>query len=183
MKLLALLAVLSACDDKHVDVEVAEVNAFVPVSLRNNLDFVMRDVDDALWKQKWKVPAPRSWVISKEGDLISAPPAPVSASVTQVGSFIRVYTGPCPGLCSRTPSEQPNKLMHERYRDFVTNGKHLQQRIMRWTERFEEDAVHISVVTWAAERPTYRSCEARLERELADAQEAFEAACVIAAIY
>jgi len=187
MKILALIAVASACGDKHVDPEVLEVNAFVPANHKDDLDFVMREVDEVLPKQMWKVPAPKSWDVSNDGGRISSRHDRVNGSLgARVGSFIAVSTENCAGDCSPTPhalDSEYQKIMHERDKDIEMNGKRLHQRIRRWTERFEAGAVHINVATWASERPTYRFCEARLEPELADAQEAFEAACVLAATY
>ncbi len=186
MKILALIGVLSACGDKHADPEVPEVNAFVPANHKADLDFVMREVDEVLPKQMWKVPAPKSWDVSKDGGRISSRHDQVNGSATsRVGSYITVSTEECTGDCSPSPRVMGSgyqDVMHERDKDIETNGKRLHQRIQRWSAEFEGGAVYIKVATWASERPMYRLCQARVEPELVGAQEAFEAACVLATV-
>lgn len=187
MKILALIAIMSACGDKHVDPEVPEVNAFVPASHKGDLDFVLRDVNEVLPKQMWKVPAPRSWDVPAYGGHIISRHDPDHGTLSErVGSFIAVSTEYCGFDCSPTPHALDSvvkEIMHEREKDVEVNGKRLHQRIQRWTNEFDGGSVTIRVATWASERPTYRFCEAMVEPNLADAQEAFEAACVLAATY
>jgi len=187
MKILALIAVLTACGERRADPEVPEVNAFVPANHKDDLDFVMRDVDEVLPKQMWKVPAPKSWDVSKDGGRVSPRHDRVNGSLSaRVGSYMMVSTEHCGGDCSPSShalGSEYEKIMHEREKDLESNGKHLHQRIQRWSNDFEGGAVNIRVATWASERPTYRLCQALVEPDLADAQEAFEAACVLAATY
>jgi hypothetical protein len=187
VKSLALIIVLSACADKHAAPEVSAANDFVPADRKGELDFVMRDVDEVIPKQMWKVPAPKSWDVSQDGGRISRRHNSGSGGArAPVGSFITVSTEHCGGDCSPSPVEHGigyQKVMHERDEDVEVDGKHLHKRIRRWLATFEGGVVHIEVKTWASDRPVFRECEARLEPDLVEAQEAFEAACVLAATY
>ena len=84
--------------------KVPEVNAFVPANHKDDLNFVMREVNEVLPKQIWKVPAPKSWDVSQDGGRISSRHDRVNGSLSsRVGSYITVSTEHCEGDCSPSP--------------------------------------------------------------------------------
>ncbi|MEP6864169.1 MAG: hypothetical protein ABJE66_26320 [Deltaproteobacteria bacterium] len=185
MKRLALLTILCACGDKRAEPEVTAVNALVPANLQGQLEFVMRDVDELQvmpTKQKWKVAAPKSWEVRRDGGRISPPNQPNDGTLnSRVGSFIALWTEKCESEC--TPPPRLQAVLSEHAEDIVVNGKPLHRRTQVWSmDGTGDEGVYITVHTWASAGPVYHECKVRLLPELKDAEKAFEAACTLATV-
>ena len=184
MKSLVLLAVLSACGDKHAEPVVAEVNALVPASHRTDLDFMMRDVEELLppWKVKWRIATPKSWE-ELGTDLVAPHHKGSNDPSSYVGSFISLRTEKCEGECTPPPRLMGKYVMSEHDEDIKVNGRAFHRRVQIWSAQVPgDDGVNINVHTGASAGPVYHECSVRLEPEFQDALKAFESACTLATV-
>jgi hypothetical protein len=185
MKRYALVLAVFACGDKQTEPEVSAVNALVPANHENDLDFVMRTVDELQFmptKQRWRVPAPKSWEVTQHGGRIYPREAMGSGSGgSKVRSSITLVTERCDGECVAPPHQEAPFILSDRDKDIVVDGKAFHQHIQVTSfANVGDDRVAIKVLTWASGGHVSHECGVVLDAELKDAEKAFEMACVLA---
>lgn len=185
MKSLLVLAIVCVCGcgARRADPLVEEVNALVPAKHKEDLVFVMREVEEHQAMpsiQTWRVPAPRSWDVSADGGRIAprTNAANGGSGVSRLGSHIKLWTERCEGECVPPTRLTGKFVLSDHDEDLQVGGRALHRRVQVWSAQVPgDDAVNITVVIWPAAGPVVRECSVRLEPALQDAVKAFEAAC------